>query len=367
MNNKRTQYTTTFCFIGIIFALSICNIFSKKVDFSANENRALEKAPTVSTSTIFSGQFDDSFETYFADHFIARDGWIQLKAFTKQMTGSIENNTVYFSKDNRLIQQFMNYDVSTINNNLSYIAQFCKQNDIQANILLVPTASYAEENTLPNGAYNINEKQLIQTIYAQLQDENVIDICDALKAEEDTFYKTDHHWNENGAYIAYEAICKSVLNKQPNTFTYESIADDFKGTMYSKSGAFWYPGDTVSKIIPSIPFTTRVTYEDGSTSDSLFVEENLKEKDKYTYYVDGNHAYVDIQTNVKNKKKAVIVKDSFTHILLPFLASEYSELQVVDLRYYKQSVSALLDKNTDFYMIYNIETFVSDNNLAVLR
>ena len=78
------------------------------------------------------------------------------------------------------------------------------------------------------------------------------------------------------------------------------------------------------------------------------------------------HALVDIKTNVKTKKKAVIVKDSYAHILLPYLASEYREIQVVDLRYYSQSTSSLLDKNTDFYVIYSLESFVNDNHLALL-
>lgn len=360
------QYLTIGIFLLFIFSLAIVNIFCTKVDYSENENRSLASFPSVTLENLFSGTFDDDFEDWFSDHFVARDSWIQVKARTKQLTGSIENNSVYFGKEDRLIQQFTSYDSKTLENNIQYINDFCDANNVTANILLAPGASYGEKEFLPFGSYNLDEKSLIYSIGKSFQDQNYIDITDEISEENDLYYNTDHHWNEKGAYIGYSAICENVLDKEPNTFTYEKVADGFKGTMYSKSGAFWNTGDAIYKMIPDKEYTVSVSYDDGTESNSLFVDENLDKKDKYTYYLDGNHAYVDIKTNVKTKKKAVIVKDSYSHILIPYLTSEYSEIQVVDLRYYRQSVSSMIDKDTDFYVIYSLESFVSDNNLAVL-
>ncbi len=360
------QYLTIGIFLLFIFSLTIVNIFCTKVDYSENENRSLATFPTLTLENLFSGTFDDDFEDWFSDHFVARDSWIQVKARSKQVTGSIENNTVYFGKEDHLIQQFTSYDSKTVQNNIQYINDFCDSYNIKANILLAPGASYGASEFLPYGAYNLDEKKLITSIGKQFSNQNYIDITDEISNGSDLYYKTDHHWNEKGAYIGYEAICKEVLNKDANTFTYEKVADGFKGTMYSKSGAFWNEGDSIYQMIPEKDYKVDVTYDDGTESDSLFVDNNLDKKDKYTYYLDGNHAYVDIKTNVKTNKKAVIVKDSYSHILIPYLTSEYSEIQVVDLRYYRQSVSSMIDNNTDFYVIYSLESFVSDNNLAIL-
>lgn len=212
----------------------------------------------------------------------------------------------------------------------------------------------------------MDEKEMIQSIQQDLQDQTIIDITDTIHDTKNTYYKTDHHWNENGALLGYEAICKDVLNKKPNTFHFQKVSDSFQGTMVTKSGVFWNEADKINKMECDIPFQVKVTYDNTVMKDSLFEEDNLQKKDQYTYYLDGNHALVDIKTNVKTKKKAVIVKDSYAHILLPYLASEYREIQVVDLRYYSQSTSSLLDKNTDFYVIYSLESFVNDNHLALL-
>ena len=364
--NKAIQYFTSGIFLTFIFSLTVTNIFAEKSNFSENENRSLANPPEISLKNIFSGNFDDEFESGLTDHFINRDAWIELKASTKKATGSIENNTVYFGKDEHLIQQFTSYDEKTLENNIQYINTFTTNNNIQANILLVPGASYGNQQFLPFGAYDLDEASLIDSIGNQFASQNYINITNQISNGEDLYYKTDHHWNTDGAYVGYEAICQNVLHKQPNTFTYEKVADGFKGTMYSKSGAFWNTGDPIYKMTPETNFSATVTYDNGTTSDSLFVDENLNKKDKYTYYLDGNHAYLDIKTNVNNGKKAVIVKDSYSHILLPYLATEYSEIQVVDLRYYRQSVSALIDASTDFYIIYSLESFLTDNNLAIL-
>ena len=364
--SKTIQCLTAGVFLAFIFSLTITNIFAKKTDFSENENRSLATTPELSIQNIFSGNFDDEFESWFSDHFIHRDDWIELKAGTKRATGSIENNTVYFGKNAHLIQQFTSYDEKTLENNIQYINTFTKNNNIQANILLVPGASYGNRQFLPFGAYDLDEASLLNTIGNQFSTQNFMNITKDI-SDGDYYYKTDHHWNAKGAYIGYSAICKNVLHKQPNTFTYKKVADGFKGTMYSKSGAFWNTGDAIYKMCPeNKKFSATVTYDNKTTSNSLFVEDNLDKKDKYTYYLDGNHAYLDIHTNVNNGKKAVVVKDSYSHILLPYLASEYSEIQVVDLRYYRQSVSSMLDASTDFYVIYSLESFLTDNNLAIL-
>ncbi len=359
----------TMCiFIGLVYSFTFANLFSKKKDFSENENRALAPFPALTIHNIFGGNFDDQFEKWFADHFFARDTWIESKAILRKATGTIENNDVYFAKNDRLIQKFSNYDEKTVKNNIQYVNEFAKENNLTANILLVPGAAYGAKDTLPTGAYNLDEKQFIKEIGKKFPDQNFLDITDSITSNGDYYFKTDHHWNEKGAYVAYKKICTDVLHNVPKKFSYTKVADDFKGTMYSRSGAFWTNGEPIYRIDPNIPNEITLTLEDGTTTNSLYFDENLKKKDKYTYYLDGNHAFEDIKTSSKSGKTAVIVKDSYSHILIPYLAQEYSEIKLIDLRYFRNGVSNEITDpaNTDFYLIYSLDTFVSDTNLAAL-
>lgn len=362
------QILTVCIFLAFIYTLSIANLFTPERTFSDNENRSLAQAPSLSPSNLVSGKFDDEFEAWFADQFVARDRWIEMKASVRKDAGAIENNGVYFGHDGRLISQFTSADEKILNNNISYINEFSKDTGLKANILLVPGASYGEKKFLPMGAWNLDEAGMLKEIGKKFPDQNYMNITDQLGTGNDYYFKTDHHWNEKGAQIGYEEICRSVLNKNPQSFTYRKVSDDFHGTMYSKSGAFWTKGDPVYEIVPERKNKVAVTYDGKKKGNSLFVTENLKKKDKYTYYLDGNHAIEDIQTSVKNGKTALIVKDSYAHILVPYLTQEYSHIVMVDLRYYHQPVSSLIKskKNTDLYFIYSLETFCSDTNLAQL-
>jgi hypothetical protein len=354
-------------FLVLIFVLTVTNVFAPKLTFSENENRVLSPFPALTVSNIFGGNFDDEFETWFADHFFARDTWIQAKAAARISAGAIENNSVYLGSDGRLIGSFTTFDPAAMKMNISSVNAFAQENDLKVNVMIVPGSAYGQSDNLPAASYNLNEAELIDQIAAQMPDQNFINVSDVL-ANQDDYFKTDHHWNEKGAYAAYQKICASVTHTQPQSFTYTMVTDDFKGTMYSKSGAFWKNGESLVRIDPTTANDVTVTFENGTTMNSLYKEENLAGKDKYTYYLDGNHSYEKIQTSVNNGKKAVIVKDSYAHILVPYLAQEYSEIDLVDLRYYKDAVSRLItDKDsTDVYVIYSLDEFASEKSLAAL-
>lgn len=369
-NRKKliVQGITCLVFVMFIFVLTVINIFAPKKDFSENENRSLAPAVNTDIKNILFGSFDTEFENWFSDHFVFRDSWIEAKSSLRKDTGAIENNGVYFSRGGRLIQQFLSYDEKTVSDNISYLKEFSQDTGKKLNILLVPGASYGERGFLPFGAANVKEKDLIAEIGAELADQNFIDITDRMGPRENNYFRTDHHWNENGAAVGYDAICRSVLNKEAGSFRLTEVSDSFRGTMYSKSGAFWTKPDKICRMDPEKSFTVSVEYDNGNTSDSLFVDENLSVKDQYTYYLDGNHGYVHIKTDAGSGKKAILIKDSYSHILIPYLAAEYSDLEIFDLRYFHDQVSThLTDKeNTDVYVIYGIETFCTDTNLAIL-
>ncbi|MDD6679925.1 DHHW family protein [Galactobacillus timonensis] len=352
-----------------LIVVSLLNVFAEKTDVSWNENRTLQEMPSTQPATLFSGNFDEQFEKWFSDHFVNRDKWIELNAIARKATGAIENNGVYFAQDGRLVQQFQTVNETTLQANIDTVNAFCTDHGVKANIFLVPTAAWGAANELPVGASDVDQKALLQEIKQKFPDQTFIDYTELASPSPNLYYRTDHHWNEKGAYQGYVAIASQVLNKIPNAFIYTEVSDSFEGTMYSRSGAFWVSPDPIYEIDPDgSDLQVSVSYDDGDTvTDSLYSTDRLSTKDQYAYYVDGNHVYVDIKTNMNTNKKAVIVKDSYAHILMPFLATEYSEIQMVDLRYYRGNVSDLLDDQTDLYFIYSLDNFCTDPNLAFLN
>ena len=88
----------------------------------------------------------------------------------------------------------------------------------------------------------------------------------------------------------------------------------------------------------------------------------------YTVFLDGNHSLVRIH-NPEAEGKLLVIRDSYSNSLGCFLAESYSEVVLVDLRYYKQPVSALAAQEgfDDILICYSIGNFLTDNNLIFLR
>ena len=299
---------TILIFLIFIGFFSISNVLAPKQDFSELENRSLAKMPELSLASLQSGTFDDDFEDYFTDHFVGRDGWVQMKASARMLSGAIENNHVYFGKDERLISSFQTFNKDTLNQNVETINTFLKDNNYQGIVLLVPTASYGQRYSLPSGAYEIDQKELIDSLENQFVNTTYINLSEQMDGSEDLYYRTDHHWNHKGAKKAYDIIVQEVLDKKPITFTEELVSDSFVGTMASRSGVYWTTKDEIYKITPDIDdATVEVTLDNNQTLNSLLADNRLQEKDKYTYYLDGNHSIVTIKTSNPNGKKALIV------------------------------------------------------------
>ena len=212
------QKITIAVFLVFIYAMAALNLAAPKYTYSENENRYLSELPSLSFSEILSGHFDTAFEDWFTDHFVARSSWICVKAKTVQLAGVLENNGVYFGKNGRLIRQFLPGSDKMFRSGISALQDFSEKNNFHLNILLIPEASYGERDSLPSGAFNINEKELIETVKKECSGQTVIDVSDILQKTENTYFHTDHHWNERGAALAYEAICREVLHKEPGNY-----------------------------------------------------------------------------------------------------------------------------------------------------
>jgi len=201
---------------------------------------------------------------------------------------------------------------------------------------------------------------------------NPIPLYDAIYSHrnEYIYYRTDHHWTSRGAYYAYVEICNK-LGFNPRTldeFEITTVSEDFLGTMYSKSGAKWSKPDSV-EIFEDTRNKYSVTLDESIESDSMFFTDHLAKKDKYSIYLDGNHALTKIVNQNGNGKKILLVKDSFAHALAPLFAADFSEVHMIDLRYYRGSVSNYMDENRirDVILLYGATNFMTDANLSFIR
>ena len=130
-------------------------------------------------------------------------------------------------------------------------------------------------------------------------------------------------------------------------------------------------GDTIRVSLTENPVEeveVRVEYEqNGEVFDSVFHEENLDRKDQYTYYLDGNHSIVEIETSNSQAPSLLVIADSYSHLMIPYLISDFSRIQVVDLRYYRNVISDHSEEFDQILVLYSLENLSEDDGLSWLR
>ena len=379
---KASKHLSTIVFLIFIFSVSVLFIALPKKEYSENEKRYLTQFPTLTVESFFSCDFGVDFEKYLSDHMPFRTFFVGLNSYYNNALGNPLSNGIYNCKDGYLINDPPTYERLDIN--FSIVADFAKENDIKTSMVLAPSTGYVCSDLLPNKHIIYKDDEYFEKAQKVLSEADVdfIDMRKPLKKAYNNgtqvFYKTDHHWTAQGAYLAYSELADTLGYEKNEKENYDITQyENFFGTTYSSSG-FWLTKPDVietweSKNIKETEVSVEITEgEEVTTSDSMFYLEHLKENDKYPVYLDGNHPYTTITNSSlskeKDSKKLLIIKDSFAHTLTPFLADHYAEITMIDMRYYKQNVTELLKKG-DFdnvLFVYSIDNLSTDSDLAFI-
>ena len=81
---------------------------------------------------------------------------------------------------------------------------------------------------------------------------------------------------------------------------------------------------------------------------------------------------IDIDSEIpqeNDKGSLLIIKDSYSHSLIPFLTKNYSHITVLDLRYINSDLSSIgvnLKDYENVLFMYNVITFSQDTNVKKL-
>ncbi len=361
---KQTNYIL-ICVISVLLVfLTVASIIKPDVRMSENENRYLTKAPELDFGDILNGSFEEQLEEYLSDQIIGRESWIKLTMGSMKALGSRDANGVYFLHNGGLSERIIHGDFNykRFFNNLDSVKELKEGLDgsgVDLDLMLVPTSSWMYQFS-QNLSTNFHEGLTIAAADKELGD-TLIDLRDDLLAEDKEYYfRTDHHWNYNGAELAYRKYMERVTGKTPEEKTPETLTDDFMGTLYSKV-LLDMEGDTIKVPSDSLDLPMEVTIED-ETYDSIYFMDRLENKDKYEVFLGGNYDRVDIKLKdqgAADRPKLLIVKDSYANSFVPFLLKDFGEITLVDTRYFRGSVKDLaLDEGYDRVLIlYNTNNF----------
>ena len=342
-------------FLAAMPILTLIFLSPEKTPFSENENRYLEAFPKLTFKTYKDESFMEDFDNWISDRFFGREDWIVLKNKTDSALGKTETNGV-FIENNMMMQIWRDYSQDIYTRNL---------------------------NAIKTG----NQKEYIEKFYGELKGfEGTVDVFSALIDRKSSYlyYRTDHHWTSYGAFTAYEAAAKTLgyTAYGYDKFTIEHAANDFRGTLFSKTLNFDVTPDvidyyTLTENEPQVKVsvfkeidrkTNKVIYDEY---DSMYFRSFLQVKDKYSSFLGQNSPIVTVENeNAKTDKSLLIIKDSYAHSVVPFLSKEYKKVTMIDLRYINTDFQAMtpLEDYDQLLFLYNVITFSEDkDNIVKLR
>ncbi|KNZ43009.1 DHHW family protein [Acetobacterium bakii] len=358
--------------MSILLIIPLVSLVLPDVQFSPDENRILTQFPKFSVDNFIDGRYMKKAEKYTADQLVGRTSWIKTKTNIDRLLQKNISNGIYLGTEGTLIENFNPLPTEDLNRTQAAINAFYENHpDLKTYFMVAPNAISIYSDKLPANAPVINQKSSILAFTSGLNSGiTILDPSSILEVNKASalYYKTDHHWTTLGAWLAFQGVAEAMEIK-PNldAYTVYPVTYDFSGALVSKSGYSLKNKDSIEVYLPkSEDDYSVVTYvENQKKSPSLYNSEQLTGKDKYGVFLDGNHPLVTIKNHVNNNRNLLIIKDSYANAFIPFLTPYFSEITVLDPRYYFDSLENLILESeiTDILYLYNANTFFRDTSL----
>lgn len=236
--------------------------------------------------------------------------------------------------------------------------------DVNIYSLVAPTAvsfylpdSYA--------GYTGSEIDNIEHINENLSGVIPVDAYHALEAHTDEaiYARTDHHWLPLGAYYAAQAFAQAAdVPFAPLSEYTETTKSGYVGSMYTftKSKVLQDNPEDFTYYTPTNQYST-LYYDTDFTNERegnlLISLDNVEPVSWYLVFMGGDERITHVSTDVSNDRVLVIVKDSYGNALVPCLTSSFSEIYVIDMRYFDLNAVSFMQQVGATDVLFAMNTF----------
>ena len=363
----KTKFLRVILFFLVIIIIPAFTFWGEKETVSYNENKTLAEFPKFSFESYKNRSFMNGMSDFFSDHFVLRESFIKIKNSIEKAIGKTEINGVVEINSN-LVQTFRDVDYTVTDRNLVSLNKLKAKNpDIPFYFMPIITAQELMKDSLPRYLDVEDEAEYIDYCFRNLENIEAIDVSDEIAQNGYAFYRTDHHWTTESAYSAYKSL-GSILGFTPfehSEFRIEKISDEFRGTLYSKTLNEDIASDSIIAFHTDTDFTFTVK---DKIYNSLYFDEFVSQKDKYSYFLGGNHGICTVE-NKNGAGELLIIKDSYANCIIPFLAEHYAKITIIDPRYcsYSQIQSISPSRYEEMLVLFNVSGFSQEQNFALIE
>jgi hypothetical protein len=351
------------CFFFLTMLLPLVFIDTKS-ESSALENRILAEWPKLLKNNAPNFDAPKEIDNYINDRFGFRNYFVTLyNLINYNILGKKQNSKVLVGKEGWLyyiikegghnLEDFTKknlFDDDTLRRFIGQIekrAEWCEDNGIPFIFLISPNKHnvYPEYYPFSRPEGLTRTDQIINSLPPNLRNKTIFP-RDYLIAKKGTdvsvplYYETDTHWNEQGAFYAYEVLREKIRSYFPdvkfpllNNYS-RTIEYDFEGDLVllfgRGSGSYQR---TLVKIEPEGGWQSLYTYikNEYFTESKIIITQNVNQE----------------------LPKAIIFGDSFFGVLEPFTSTLFSRAEYLR-KYFEKSDTAYILENRPDIIIFEI-------------
>ena len=347
---KTSELLTVVVFMTVLGALSLLLLVLPKHtgELSSLEFRSLAddpfkgKSANTLMSELVTGDMSKNVDKFLEDHYPARNFFIALNSYYLRLTGRNANQGVVWGRNDRLFEAPIEKNEQLIEKNMNRINEFTEANGLDTVVVISPSSAVVNTEDLPLVHLEYSDTDIIDSARSKTS-AYVPDLAGLFSARGDRsglFYRTDHHWTMDGAYLCYCDVLAHYGDTPADKSAFTVSSYEFYGSYYRKAGLWLTEPDSLevwrSPVLDAMDVT--IGWGDRAvTYKGVYDEEQLKEGnvDKYAAYLWSNNDLTVIENPQGNGETIMIVKDSFGNSIIPLFAMTYSRVVMVDTRYYK--------------------------------
>ena len=312
-------------------------------------------------------------EGYTSDHLLGYYNVVEAARTYEELIGwnlarIVDDNGVVKLRDGYFTTFTNRQDVTSSAEAVTEFARYCQEREIEFFYGNLPHKVCKYEDSDVSGKLDF-ANQNADEFLAQLAENGVryIDFRKLLHEEgmnhHGAFFRTDHHWKpETGLWAARHILeylkenCGWDVEPEvldPERFSYVNYPEWFLGSQGKKVTLSRAKPDDITLIYPKDKtlLNFKVTTKSLDLTGDFSVIYNMKQVTSKDYYVlSPYHAYVYgdqalIRINnalVKNGRRVLLIHDSFSDVVIPFLGLGTQYADAIDLRHFTGSLKRFM-------------------------
>lgn len=308
----------------------------------------------------FEGFTDEVEAGYTSDGFIPKNIFVNLNGMFARLAGQRTLNDVVKLDNDMLGEALPELDITPLADGIAGFSDYLGGRNIPFLYLQLPCKESLDGKSLPLGVNshgNSNADRLLSRLSSARVE--TVDLRPLLSRTpemlEQYFYKTDHHWNSDGAFAAFQELLNylhgsfpesgiDLAYAQPEQWERHSLDDWFLGSWGKRVGIFfggtdpliWYTPSfetEMSCAIPKYGWLYRGDFGEANIRAEYIEEKDYFGASAYCVYIGGDYPLVQHRNlGAPSPLKVLLIKDSFSLPLEAYLSTVFREIDVIDPR-----------------------------------